>query len=49
MGLECLCREDFVLALCMALLCILISVVMYCLTIIFRYGYILQDESDRTL
>lgn len=49
MGLEYLCREDFVLALCMALLCILISVVMYCLTIIFRYGYILQDESDRTL
>ena len=49
MALEYLCREDFILALCVALLCILISVVMYCLTIIFRYGYLLQDESDHTL
>jgi hypothetical protein len=37
------------MAVCMFLVCILISVVMYCLTIIFRYGSILQDESDHTL
>jgi hypothetical protein len=49
MALEYLCREDFVLALCIALLCILIAVVMYCLTIIFRYGHLLQEESDHTL
>ena len=49
MVLEYLCREDIIPALCAALLCILISVVMYCLTIIFRYGYLLQEESDRTL
>lgn len=47
--LEYLNREDLVLALCVLLICILISVVMYCLTIIFRYGYLLQDESDHTL
>jgi len=47
--LEYLCREDFVLSICVFLLCILISVVMYCLTIIFRYGHLLQDESDHTL
>ena len=47
--LEYLCREDLILALCVALLCALISVVVYCLTIVFRYGYLLQDESDRTL
>ena len=42
-------REDIVLAIGVLLLCILISVVMYCLTIIFRYGHLLQDESDHTL
>ncbi len=47
--LEYLNREDAVMAVCMFLVCILISVVMYCLTIIFRYGSILQDESDHTL
>lgn len=29
--------------------CILVSVVMYCLTIVFRYGAQLQKESDETL
>lgn len=47
--LEYLNREDAIMAVCMFLVCILISVVMYCLTIIFRYGSILQDESDHTL
>ena len=47
--LEYLCREDIILSICVLLLCILISVVMYCLTIIFRYGHLLQDESDHTL
>jgi hypothetical protein len=47
--LEYLNRDDLVLALCILLACILISVVMYCLTIIFRYGFLLQDESDHTL
>ncbi len=47
--LEFLCRDDIVMSLCIFLACILISVVMYCLTIIFRYGSILQDESDHTL
>ncbi len=47
--LEYLNREDLILAVCILLACILISVVMYCLTIIFRYGSILQDESDHTL
>jgi|GEM_PF-874673 len=47
--LEYLTRGDDVLTVCVPLICILISVVMYCLTIIFRYGYALQDESDRTL
>lgn len=42
-------REYIVLAIGILLLCILISVVMYCLTIIFRYGHLLQDESDHTL
>ena len=46
---EYLNREDAILSVCILLVCILISVVMYCLTIIFRYGNILQDESDRTL
>jgi len=47
--LEYLTRGDEVLTVCVPLVCILISVVMYCLTIVFRYGHILQDESDRTL
>ncbi len=47
--LEFLNRGDNVIAVCILLVCILISVVMYCLTIIFRYGYLLQDESDHTL
>ena len=47
--LEFASRGDIVLALCVLLLCIFISVVMYCLTIIFRYGHLLQDESDHTL
>lgn len=29
--------------------CLLVSVVLYCLTIVCRYGVILQDESDHTL
>ena len=47
--LEFLNRDDVILAIVIILGCILISVVMYCLTIIFRYGYLLQDESDHTL
>lgn len=47
--LEFLNREDIVLALCVLLVCLLIAVVMYCLTIVFRYGFLLQDESDHTL
>ena len=31
------------------LVIILICVVLYCLTIVFRYGCILQNESDHTL
>lgn len=39
------------LALCLFLFfgCLLVCVVMYCLTIVFRYGSVLQDESDHTL
>ena len=48
-ALEYLNREDPIMSVCMLLVCILISVVMYCLTIVFRYGSILQDESDHTL
>jgi hypothetical protein len=47
--LEYLCRGDEIIAICILLVCALISVVMYCLTIIFRYGFLLQDESDHTL
>ena len=47
--LEFLNRDDIVLSIIILLGCILICVVMYCLTIIFRYGYLLQDESDHTL
>lgn len=47
--LEYLNRGDQVLAACVLLASILICVVMYCLTIIFRYGAMLQDESDHTL
>jgi len=47
--LEFLTRGDQILAVCVFLAFILISVVMYCLTIIFRYGAMLQDESDHTL
>ena len=47
--LEVLNRDDIVLSIIILLGCILICVVMYCLTIIFRYGYLLQDESDHTL
>ena len=47
--LEYLSSEDAVIAVAILLACILISVVMYCLTIIFRYGFVLQDESDHTL
>ena len=47
--LEFLNRNDIVLSIIILLGCILICVVMYCLTIIFRYGYLLQDESDHTL
>lgn len=47
--LDYMCRDDEVISVCILLVCILISVVMYCLTIIFRYGFLLQDESDHTL
>ena len=47
--LEFLNRGDQVLAICVLLAFILICVVLYCLTIIFRYGAMLQDESDHTL
>jgi hypothetical protein len=47
--LEYLNRGDQVLAVCLFLAFILICVVMYCLTIVFRYGAALQDESDHTL
>jgi len=47
--LEYLNRGDELISVCILLACILISVVMYCLTIIFRYGLLLQDESDHTL
>ena len=47
--LEFLNRDDIVLSIIILLGCILICVVMYCLTIIFRYGSLLQEESDHTL
>jgi len=47
--LEYMTRSDAIFAICMLLVCLLISVVMYCLTIIFRYGNALQEESDHTL
>jgi len=46
---EYLNRSDIVLTVCVFLFCILICVVMYCLTIVFRYGSALQTESDYTL
>jgi len=46
---EYLNRSDAVLTSCLFLFCILICVVMYCLTIVFRYGSALQTESDYTL
>ena len=47
--LEYLCRSNDILAVCIFLACILICVVLYCLTIVFRYGCMLQNESDHTL
>jgi len=47
--LEYFTGGGLILAACVLLVCLLISVVMYCLTIIFRYGSMLQDESDHTL
>ncbi len=46
---EYLNRSDAVLTACLFLFCILICVIMYCLTIVFRYGSALQTESDHTL
>jgi len=48
-ALEFLNRGDNVLTACVLLACILVCVVLYCLTIIFRYGCMLQNESDHTL
>jgi len=47
--LDYLNRSDDIIAVCIFLACILICVVLYCLTIVFRYGCILQNESDHTL
>ena len=47
--LEYLNRDDAVMAVIVLLVCLLISVCLYCLTIVFRYGSMLQTESDQTL
>ena len=47
--LDFLNRADDIIAICIFLVCILICVVLYCMTIVFRYGCMLQTESDHTL
>ena len=47
--LEYLTRDDVVTAIIVLLVCMLITVCLYCLTIVFRYGSMLQTESDQTL
>lgn len=42
-------RSDIIVTVCLCLFLVLLTVVSYCITIMFRYGSILQKESDETL
>lgn len=47
--LGCLAHRNLTEILFMFFGCLLVAVVMYCLTIVCRYGVLLQNESDHTL